>query len=197
MATPRMGSTKRRTCRSSRLSRSSAVTVMPTAEPCEETFVTVQMEGFFPLCSPDQQQKLPPRTENWGAQDSVMTPKEHLQHFPTDAFSDSSTRCAADPIGMEGPKSTSTPGPSAIIATASAVGDGDDESYRSSEKFLAAPNEANFPTKNLSQDSVRHRSPQEVLRRLDGLIIFLSPEHLKDIRGEYCGTTFSTTIAGR
>lgn len=151
--TPRSGSTMRQASRP----RSSAVTVMPTTEPCEVKFVTVQMDGFFPLCSPDQQQKFPARTENWEVQDGVTTPMEPLQHFPTDAFSASSSRCATGPIEIEGPKSPRK-------TTTSAAKDGDDESYRSdSEKLLAAPSEARLATTNSSPDSLEDRSPQEVL----------------------------------
>ena len=143
-------------------STSGTVTVMPIVEPCETTFVTVKIDGTFPLCSPDQQ-KLPTRAGNRGVQDSVSTPKEHSQFFPTDVEVDACPRRTGETIGVQGSMSTSALDLSDSRITA-AAGENDGQNCRGVlETIIAAPGGAHLSTKNSSEDVIGHPSTKKVL----------------------------------
>ena len=135
---------------------------MPAVDPCETTFVTVKMDGFFPLGSPDQQ-KLPTLAGNRGVQDSVSTPKEPSQFFSTDVEVDASPRRAGETIGVEGSTSTSAPDLSDSHITA-AAGENDGQNRRSGlETIIAAPGGAHLSTKESSEDVIGHPSTKKVV----------------------------------
>eukprot|EP00903_Cladosiphon_okamuranus_P005930 g5860.t1 len=93
-------------------SRSNMVTVMPAADPCETTFVTVKMNNNFTMDSPDHHdddvdEPRPARTMKWNSQESFAEEVAQPPRFFHDDKS-SSTR-AADKVSNGWSESISHP----------------------------------------------------------------------------------------
>lgn len=152
-------------------SRSDMVTVMPAADPCETTFVTVKVDNNFTMDNPDHHdadahEPPPTRTPKWSSQESLAKVEQLSRLFPDKVCSDSSSACADDEHGNGCPESTSDRGrsdgnSSGEIADGSLGGDG-------SEERTAEQRRRSFPSsrKESTETIPGHVSPLQVTLRV-------------------------------
>lgn len=75
-------------------SKSYEPTVMPAADLCETTFVTIKMDKDFTLDSPDHREAPPTRTVSWRSEESLTATERSCQVLLDNACSESSSGCA-------------------------------------------------------------------------------------------------------
>lgn len=75
-------------------SRSDKVTVMPAADPCETTFVTVKMDNISSMCSPDHHKAPPTRTTDLKSPETSTRVEQPSRFSQDGACSSSSSTCA-------------------------------------------------------------------------------------------------------
>lgn len=143
--------------------RPDMVTVMPAAELCETTFVTIKMDKNFSVDSPDQHEAPPTCTANWSSEESFAEDEQPSRFFPDDADSGSSPICPMDEHGNVDSEPTSDRDRSDSNAT-DVIDDGKGSSSKSVERSRDAQGRASLPRRESSETSIGDSTRLQVTR---------------------------------
>ena len=145
------------------MSRPGMVTVMPVAEPCETTFVTVTMNKNFSVDSPDHQEAPLTCTTNWISQESFTEGEQpSSRFFPDDADRESSSTSAENEHGKVDSQPASDRDRSDTDATGMMDDDGNSGSSKSEERNRDERGRVSFPPRGSNE--TRYTSRLQVTR---------------------------------